>query len=693
MNKTIWIGFLLLAAALVIAACGKDDPIDKDPLLTAPIPFPPPSPIPYTGVAAGVLTSEKRTLETAVVLARFSAGDAVEGEQRADAARELMTQLNSDGVDTGKVLVFLDTIAPGASIKARREAADRMAALSDVGNLTPRQQMEATNEITRLITGNELNAEQRINAADELVRRLDEGELDAESALDLVNTIAPETGIKARAEALNALTTEYGQDDWDDEKRMNLANDVYKLATGEELNVEERIDGTIDATVDIGSEALKAVSNMESSGGDAFDADEIDAAAKATKDLLKGDTESVRELVLETDDSKVSHTGEYVDVCTSPPKGFSEYFGLTRDVVQRRAQHDRPETPGCGSYTYTKFAPYESMRPEEIGPFIRMAKVLANVKTTKMQDPLSYVFDKDEVINPSCRSEYWGGSWSLSGFCGDAYDYARIYIDQREEGKPHIFAHLFAWVRVGILDLRPGNYDDHYTYTINYIQQRLQGRPHGETRVYASLREAGESHEFATAYIYYLRYVGPGWAEQNRNSVHEVYARVYAEQIVSGKSAEYAYYYVYGRLFMYNLLHDLRRYADDTALCVAPRYAEQRELGNHHGYAYYYTYASCIAEVYTSQKYAIAYAEQRAQGKSHEYAALYAEQRQQGKSHEEASGHAEGNHTPGAYYDALTAQIAEGKSHEYATSYAEQIEQGKSVTEAHEFARWAAEEK
>ena len=301
MYKPMWVGMALVVFALMSSACGGKTSLD------VPIPLPPPSPIPYSGTAVSAAYPESEISAT-VVLALFSTSDESEAEQRADAARELIQRLDVNNADSERMLDLLNTIAPGASISDRIEAAEKLSALSVEDDLDREQQLEVAEEISRLITGNALNAKQRIDAANELARRMHNGELDGAGALELVNAIAPESSIKARAEALNALATEFNEGDWDDEKAMEFANELHILATGDELRVEERLD----ATVDLSAEVLKSANKIVDDGEIPLDDDEVDKSARVIKATLKSDIASVKNLVLD-DTSETEESSEDSD--------------------------------------------------------------------------------------------------------------------------------------------------------------------------------------------------------------------------------------------------------------------------------------------------------------------------------------------------------------------------------------------
>ena len=202
-------------------------------------------------------TAAKREMDTAALLARLSTTDDAESERRADAAAELRTRFDNRELDSGRALDLLDTIAPGASINDRREAADKLARLSAAsGDWNAEQRTEAANELFRLITGNEPDAERRVEAAREMATRFDKGDLEAKDALELMERISPGTAIKTRAEALGSIAARFGEGgDWGHEDARGFADDLNRLAFGDELNLEKR--GR--AAVDLASEGVKFI--------------------------------------------------------------------------------------------------------------------------------------------------------------------------------------------------------------------------------------------------------------------------------------------------------------------------------------------------------------------------------------------------------------------------------------------------
>ena len=237
-------------------------------------------------------TAAKREMDTAALLARLSTTDDAESERRSDAADELRTRFDNRELDAGRALDLLDTIAPGASINDRREAADRVAKLSAVGgDWNAEQRMEVANELFGLITGSEPDAERRVEAARELATRFDKGDLEAKDALELMERISPGTAIKTRAEALGSIAARFGGDEnWGHEDAKGFADDLHRLAFGDELNLEKR--GR--AAVDLASEGAKWV------GGDSYDDDDrkaLDDSGRLIKEAVFGDSKSLSDTV------------------------------------------------------------------------------------------------------------------------------------------------------------------------------------------------------------------------------------------------------------------------------------------------------------------------------------------------------------------------------------------------------------
>ena len=229
-------------------------------------------------------------MEATVILARFSTSDAGQSERRESAARELSDRLDDGDLDEDRALSLLDTIAPGASIDARKKAARRLAALSaERGRSGAERGAEAANEVARLITGHGIDAERRIGAARALATGIKNGGIDANRALGLMNAIAPETSVETRAQALKSLATDFRGGDWDDEKLSDFSEQLHRATFGHDLNYEERAGAAIDLT----GEGIKRF------GGDSYDDEDIDTAGELIKGVIGGnmDVQTVSDLL------------------------------------------------------------------------------------------------------------------------------------------------------------------------------------------------------------------------------------------------------------------------------------------------------------------------------------------------------------------------------------------------------------
>ena len=234
----------------------------------------------------------RREMDTAALLAKLSTANDAESERRTNAADELRTRFDNRELDADLALDLLDTIAPGASINDRRQAADRLARLSAVsGDWNAEQRMEAANELFKLITGNQPDADQRVEAARELATRFDKGDLQAKDALELMERISPGSAIKRRAEALGSIAERFGEGgNWGHEDAKGFVDDLHRLAFGDDLNLEKR--GR--ATVDLAGEGVKWV------GGDSFDDDDrkaLDDSGRLIKEAVFGDSKSLNDTV------------------------------------------------------------------------------------------------------------------------------------------------------------------------------------------------------------------------------------------------------------------------------------------------------------------------------------------------------------------------------------------------------------
>ena len=215
----------------------------------------------------------------AIMLARLSTSNAVEGENRAAAASDILTLLKSGrSAYSTEVFDLLNTIAPELSIEARQEAVDELARLSEDDDWGEDETVSAVLQLSAVITGNEVNSGERIDAAHEMVALYESGDLDTDTALALMDTIAPGLSIEERRQAAAALARLSADDDWDDADRMAAASEVFRLVTGVPLAAEARVGATVDL-VGLGVKVF---------GDDQFSDREIDAATTIIKQAIGG---------------------------------------------------------------------------------------------------------------------------------------------------------------------------------------------------------------------------------------------------------------------------------------------------------------------------------------------------------------------------------------------------------------------
>ena len=230
------------------------------------------------------------SFDAASVLARFSTDDALLGEERAAAVGEILAYYESGKSEGTRVLELLHTVAPEASIEARRRAADELALLAEDDDWSEADALDAVQHLAEVITGEEVNAEGRLDAANEMVERYETGDLDADHALNLLDTIAPGMSINQRRQAAASLARLAADTDWDHSDRMTAASEVFRLVTGVPLDSEQRIDAAVDLTA-VGVKIFDTEDN--------FDDRDIDNAAELIKQAVSGEltTESVNSIL------------------------------------------------------------------------------------------------------------------------------------------------------------------------------------------------------------------------------------------------------------------------------------------------------------------------------------------------------------------------------------------------------------
>ena len=220
------------------------------------------------------------SFDAASVLARFSTTDPAQGEEQADAVGEIIAQHQSGSADNGRVLDLLHTIAPELSISERRQAADKLASISEDGQWNEGETAEGVFYLASLITGDEPNPEERIEAAHEMVALYEAGDLDAETTVGLMDTIAPSLSINERRQAAAALSKLSSVDDWGAADRMAAASEVFRLVTGVPLDAESRMSAAVDLT-GVGMKIFDT--------DDSFDDEDIDTATEIIKQSLTGE--------------------------------------------------------------------------------------------------------------------------------------------------------------------------------------------------------------------------------------------------------------------------------------------------------------------------------------------------------------------------------------------------------------------
>ena len=219
----------------------------------------------------------------ATMLARFSTSDAVEGETRAAATGEIISQYTSGRAETERVLDLLHTVAPELSIDERRRAAVELAKLAEDDRWDEWEAANAAFYLASIITGDEPNPGERIEAAHELVALFESGELDVGRGIELMDTIAPGLAIGERRQAAAVLTQISAEADWDSADKLVAMNEVFRLVTSVPLDAEERIGAAIDL-------AGLGVKNFDAD--DSFDDGDVDNAAAIIKQAVAGDLTS-----------------------------------------------------------------------------------------------------------------------------------------------------------------------------------------------------------------------------------------------------------------------------------------------------------------------------------------------------------------------------------------------------------------
>ena len=644
--------------------------------------------------------SSEQSITTAVVLAMYSTTDDVEADKRVGSMLNMTTHIGSSNMDNDTMLGLLNDIAPEASISERKEAADKLASISDASNgeLTPEQSMQVANELTRLITGHGIDAEQRAEAAGEIVSLSQSGELNADNASELMATIAPEWSVAERKEALGYLAWQFSEGEWDADSTKRTAEEGYTLITGGEIQMERRME----AGVELSGEVIKRY------GGDNLDDESIDKSTTLIKGALSGDLSTDRVAkVLDLDGNSAVRNSTTASYDTRPD--YDAIYSAARDSYLKEVKiQESCDLNDRGRAKYGAKpgqAPVRALTVEEI-----------NEEVEEHLKECRYYGDVGEVGT---------GSFDDIGELNEriqdlAEMLASAYAGQIVEDKSHFYAQTYAEKLVSRYDRsedrlgRVNGYDDDdFEYAHAYAEQIVKGKSERYAREYAGRISRGKSHRYAHAY-----------AEQHDAGESDRYAHAYAEQIDAGKS--YTYAYAYAEAYVYIN----RSYAHDFAVQIAAGksiryaygYAQQLDEGKSEAYAETYaqmldagksmTYAHYYIELtqvgLKSQEYAHAYIEQTDAGESEAYAHSYAQEIENGKSESYShlyAGRLEASASPtyareytewieagksGIYAHAYATQIATGRSLEYSRAYSAQIAAGRPMLYAHAYA-WVAD--
>ena len=245
-----------------------------------------PSPVEPSSRAAPAYDS----FDAASILARFSTGDALEGDARAAAASEILVRYRSGKPDADRILNLLHTMAPELSIDERRRAVSELSRLSDDDEWDEADAANAAFYLGAAITGDEPNPEERVAAAQEMVALYRSGDLDTDKALNLMDTIAPHLEINERRQAAASLAKLSADGDWDDADKMAAASEAFRLVTGVPLAAEQRVGAAVDLT----GVGIKIFDTEDS-----FDDEDIDNATTLIKQAVSGNltTASVQSIL------------------------------------------------------------------------------------------------------------------------------------------------------------------------------------------------------------------------------------------------------------------------------------------------------------------------------------------------------------------------------------------------------------
>ena len=585
--------------------------------------------------------SSLQSIDSSVVLAMYSTEDVAEADRRASSVREMTDYVESGDMDPDRALALLNEIAPESSLGDRRRAMDRIVRiLNDTeGDLTPQNNMQVANELTRLITGHAIDADQRIEAAREMVRLTQSVQLNAENASELMNAIAPEWSVSERRKALGYLAWQFSEGDWDPDRMNRTAEEGYRLLTGGEVQAERRIQ----AGIQLVGEGIKRY------GGANYDDKSVDEAVALLQATIAGEltTNSASKILgIGGDNSPVSPSADAYD------RAYAEQVANGKTGEYARLYASEIANGKTGKYAHA-FADQRLTGYGEQRRSPEFAHAVAEQIAAGESEGFAFQYAWQIVDGNKSKKYAYAFARQSSHMRWYSPAYAHAFAEQIVSGKSWRNAHIVA--SASLVPLPFGIHVDRYLR--NYHEQII----------------AGESRGYATTYALQM---GRGHSEE--------YAHAYTEQIEAGDTPRYAHGYA--------IAHVTNEKDVFYAQTYAHGYAQTVPAGDSATDASAFDEQSIYArEIETDQPdwYAGMYAEQVLLGKPGSYASIYAEQIVRGKSEEYAHAYTEqiflGIRED--YAHAYISQIVRGKPGSYATVYAEQVVRGKSPEYAHAFAK------
>ncbi len=607
------------------------------------------------------IAESETAINAVMLLAMYSTRADIEANKRAVSVNELTTYIEQANVDDITLLGLLNDIAPEASIGQRRDAAIKLASISDnsSGELTPEQSMQAANEIARLITGHGINAEPRSEAALELVRLSQSGELNAENAAVLMDTVAPEWSIAEREEALGNLAWQFEHGEWDAESTQRTAEEGYTLLTGGEIQIEKRAE----VGVELAGEVLKRY------GGDQYEDENVDRATLYLRSALRGELSKDRVAkILDLDDGESERAESAVEE-ESPEERRRRYYndargeGYTSKYAEIYANQRMRGKSYTYSHAYTKaFFWYGGNCPGRIRPPCDPNAYTLPFTWRNGSGASAYARTYADLIDAGESSKY-AHDYTLA--FQDKWD--PIYAAQRAAGKSTKYAIAYAEVYRDERHSVSSISRSEYAHAFAFHWDKITPTSTYMATEYARQIDAGRSSRYARVWAHAVGRLFTGSDPRSPGDLNS--ASEYAGRIVAGESHEYAYTYAQGSTRFDSSQY---QFTPDYRHAYAKAFAKQTRDGKPSRYAQAHT--DHIVAGY-SPEYAVIYANQIEDGKSSRYAHAYTEYTLAGYS--------------GRYARAYAEEMEERKPWVYARRYAEQIDSGRSARFSRAYA-WLA---